>query len=246
MATPAFAAAEDDDATIAALIAARDHLPFDAFDGLLMEGVPLNRVADVLGTPAWVYSAGAIRRRLKALTEAMAGLARVHYAVKANDHLAVLPLMAAGGAGADVVSEGELRRARRSGFAAGDIVFSGVGKTAREISPRAGGRHRPAQRRECRGAGRSAALAAAAGRTARVALRVNPDVDAGTHAKITTGTADEQVRHPAGRGRRRSTPAPPRCPGWRRSGWRCTWAARSSPSRPIAPRSRAWSNWCAR
>ena len=80
-----------------------------AHDGLMLEGVPLNAVADALGTPVWVYGAGTLRRRLAALQGALAGLAEVHYAVKANDHLAVLRVLAAGGAGADVVSGGELR-----------------------------------------------------------------------------------------------------------------------------------------
>jgi hypothetical protein len=195
MSASALAVAEDD-ASIAALIAARNHLTYDAFDGLLMEGVPLGHIADVLGTPAWVYSAGAIRRRLAVLTAAMADLARVHYAVKANDHLAVLRLMAAGGAGADVVSEGELRRARHAGIAAADIVFSGVGKTAREIRlalEEGIGQLNVESAEELEVI---SALAVAAGRTAPVALRVNPDIDAGTLAKITTGTAENKFGIP--------------------------------------------------
>ncbi|MBV9655866.1 MAG: diaminopimelate decarboxylase, partial [Acetobacteraceae bacterium] len=107
----------------------------DAMDGLLLEGVPLNAIADALGTPTWVYGAGTIRTRLQRLRAALAGAgldAEVHYAVKANDHLAVLAVFAAAGAGADVVSEGEFRRARMAGIAAARIVYSGVGKSARE------------------------------------------------------------------------------------------------------------------
>ncbi len=75
--------------------------------------MPLGRIADALGTPVWVYSAGTMRTRLSELTAALQGLdARIHYAVKANDHLAVLRVFGRDGAGADVVSEGELRRAR--------------------------------------------------------------------------------------------------------------------------------------
>ena len=113
-----------EDPAIAELIAARPHLSMHAMDGLLLDQVPLARIADVLGTPGWVYSAGTMRARLAELQAALAGLARVHYAVKANDHLAVLRLMAQGGAGADVVSEGELRRARAAGIPrAGHRVF---------------------------------------------------------------------------------------------------------------------------
>ena len=191
MSAPA-ATVPEDDPDLAALLAARPQLAMHAMDGLLLEQVPLARIADVLGTPAWVYSAGTMRTRLAALQAALGSLARVHYAVKANDHLAVLGLMAANGTGADVVSEGELRRARAAGFAAQDIVFSGVGKTAREIALAIAEDIRQinvesAEELEC-----VAAQAAALGRTAKVALRINPDVDAGTHAKITTGTAESK------------------------------------------------------
>jgi diaminopimelate decarboxylase len=187
----------DDAPDIAGLIAARPHLSMHGLDGLLLEGVPLGRVADALGTPAWVYSAGTMRARLAELTAALAGLdAHIHYAVKANDHLAVLRVFAAGGAGADVVSEGELRRARLAGVAGRDIVFSGVGKTAAEIRLALAediaqlNVESPAELDMISG------IAAAMGRTARVALRINPDVDAGTHAKITTGRADNKFGIP--------------------------------------------------
>ncbi len=164
-----------------------------AHDGLMLEGVALKRIADVVGTPAWVYGAGTMRARLARLQGALAGQdAHVHYAVKANDHLAVLRLMAAGGAGADVVSEGELRRARAAGIAPADIVFSGVGKTAREITLAIAediaqiNVESPAELEMI------SAIAAGMGRSMRVALRINPDVDAGTHAKITTGLADNK------------------------------------------------------
>ena len=186
----------DDEPTIAALIAARPQLSMHAMDGLVLEQVPLARIADVLGTPAWVYSAGTMRARLAELTAALAGLARVHYAVKANDHLAVLRLMLRGGAGADVVSEGELRRARAAGMPAGDIVFSGVGKSAREIRLAIAEDIRQINIESAEELDVVAALAAALGRTVRVALRINPDVDAGTHAKITTGTAETKFGIP--------------------------------------------------
>jgi diaminopimelate decarboxylase len=188
---------ETPDPDIAELIAARPHLAMDAHDGLLMEGVPLGRIAAAIGTPAWVYSAGAMRSRLAALQGALEGMrAEVHFAVKANDHLAVLGVMAAGGAGADVVSAGELLRARAAGIPAGQIVFSGVGKTVDEL--------RLALQEDIQQINVESAaelemisqVAQAVGRTARVALRINPDVDAGTHAKITTGTAENKFGIP--------------------------------------------------
>jgi diaminopimelate decarboxylase len=188
----------DDEPTIAALLAARPQLRMHAMDGLVLEEVPLARIADVVGTPAWVYSAGTMRARLATLRAALGGVARVHYAVKANDHLAVLRLMAKGGVGADVVSEGELRRAREAGFAAGDIVFSGAGKTAREITLAIAEDIRQINIESAEELEMVSALASALGRTVRVALRVNPDVDAATHIKITTGTAETKFGIPYG------------------------------------------------
>jgi diaminopimelate decarboxylase len=190
------------DPTAAELIAARPHLGLHAMDGLVFEDVPLAAIAHALGTPCWVYGAGTIRARLAELRSALAGLAgaglpaHVHYAVKANDHLAVLDLMRQGGAGADVVSEGELRRARAAGIAPDHIVFSGVGKTERDLRLALAegiaqiNVESPAELETI------SALAHAMGRTARVALRINPDVDAGTHAKITTGRADNKFGIP--------------------------------------------------
>ncbi len=95
--------------TAAELIAARPHLSMHAMDGLLIDDVPLNAIADEIGTPVWVYSASAMRQRYRMLAGALAGAgldAHIHYAMKANDRLAVLRLFAAEGAGVDVVSEG--------------------------------------------------------------------------------------------------------------------------------------------
>ena len=195
MAAPAPAVLADEP-DIAALVAARPNLSLHALDGLVLEQVPLARVADVLGTPAWVYSAGTMRGRLAGLKAALAGLAQVHFAVKANDHLAVLRLMTAGGAGADVVSEGELRRARAAGMPANRIVFSGVGKTAREIGLAIAEDIFQLNIESAEELEMVAAIAASLGRTMRVALRINPDVDAGTHAKITTGTAKDKFGIP--------------------------------------------------
>ena len=196
------AAEPDDDSpdpTIAELIAARPHLRLHAMDGLLMEDVPLNRIAGAVGTPAWVYSANAIRGRYRALTSALAatGLdAHAHYAVKANDHLAILSLLGKQGAGADVVSEGELRRALAAGIPADRIVYSGVGKTEHELAlalDRDIGQINVESFEELR---LLSAVARRMGKIARVAPRINPDVDAGTHDKISTGRAGDKFGVP--------------------------------------------------
>ena len=185
------------DPDVAALIAARPHLSMHAFDGLVLEGVPLAAIADALGTPVWVYGAGTMRARLKELQAALAGLdAHVHYAVKANDHLAVLSVFARGGAGADVVSGGELLRARKAGVAADHVVFSGVGKTEAEIRLALEEGIFQINVESAAELAMISQIATAMGRTAQVALRVNPDVDAGTHAKITTGKAENKFGIP--------------------------------------------------
>lgn len=185
--------------TIAELIAARPHLSMHAMDGLTIEDVPLNAIGDVAGTPVWVYSAGSMRRRYRMFAAALseAGLdAHIHYAMKANDRLAVLRLFAREGAGMDVVSEGELRRARQAGVAAGHIVFSGVGKAEDElrlalVEDIAQINVESAEELEM-----LSAIAAGMGRVARIAVRVNPDVDAKTHAKISTGRAQDKFGVP--------------------------------------------------
>jgi diaminopimelate decarboxylase len=156
-------------------------------------GVDLAALAAREGTPLYVYSAPAIRARLHALQQALAGLdAGICYAVKANGNLAVLRLLGEMGAGADIVSGGELRRALRAGIPATRIVFSGVGKTAPEIEEAllAGvSRFNLESRAEL---DLLQAVAARLGLTARASVRINPDVDARTHAKISTGKADNK------------------------------------------------------
>jgi diaminopimelate decarboxylase len=180
----------------AALIAARPNLSMDPVAGLMLEGVPLETIARDLGTPCWVYGAGTIRARLAALRDALSGAglshAQVHYAVKANDHLAILAIMAAEGAGADVVSAGECRRALQAGIPASRIVFSGVGKTAADLrlAVAEGIAQINVESRE--ELGMLSAVAQAEGRVVDLVIRVNPDVDAETHAKITTGRAENK------------------------------------------------------
>ena len=192
-------AGPEPDPDFAELIAARPHLSAHAFDGLVVEEVPLARVAEAVGTPTWVYSAGALRRRARALRAALdgAGLrASVHYAVKANGNLAVLRVLAAEGLGADVVSEGELRAARAAGVPGSAIVFSGVGKTERELRLALAEDILQINAESAEEIEALSALAAGLGRVARVALRVNPDVDARTHAKITTGRSENKFGVP--------------------------------------------------
>ncbi len=157
------------------------------------EGVDLASLAQREGTPLYVYSAAAIRSRLRALQAALAGLdAGVCYAVKANSNGAILALMAEEGAGADIVSGGELWRSLRAGIPAERIVFSGVGKSAGEIAQAldAGvARFNIESRAELE---LLEAIASARGQVARAAVRINPDVDALTHAKISTGKSENK------------------------------------------------------
>ncbi len=185
------------DPTLAELIALRPHLSRDALAGLMLDDVPLGAIADAVGTPVWVYAADTMRARYRALAGALKNLARVHYAVKANDHLAVLALFAAEGAGADVVSLGELRRVRRAGIDTRDVVFSGVGKTPDELRAALAEGVGQINVESAEELEMIAALARAMGKRAPVALRVNPDIDAGTHPKITTGRRENKFGIPA-------------------------------------------------
>lgn len=152
------------------------------------EGVPLSRIGNEVGTPCYVYSEAALRRRYGALQSAFAGTScRIFYSVKANHNLAVLRVFRALGAGADVVSSGELYRACRAGFRGRDIVFGGVGKTREELEAGLDAGvllfnvESPAE------LDRLDTLAAARGVRAPVAIRVNPGVAAETHAYTQTG-----------------------------------------------------------
>ena len=155
---------------------------------LVMAGVPLSAVADAVGTPAYVYNAEAVRARFAALDAALAAVPhRICYAVKANGNLAVLRLLHDLGAGADIVSAGELARARAAGFPASRVVFSGVGKSADELraAVQAGVGHVNVESGE--ELDLLATIAAEAGQQVSVGIRVNPDVTADTHPYISTG-----------------------------------------------------------
>jgi diaminopimelate decarboxylase len=180
---------------LAGLLAARPQLRMHAMDGLCLEDVPLNAIADAHGTPVWVYGAGTMRARYTALDTALkaAGLdVHIHYAVKANDHLAVLDVFRRLGAGADIVSLGEFLRARRAGVAAADIVYSGVGKSVAELEAVLAAGIGQINAESGEELEMISAVASRLGVEARVVLRMNPDVDAGTHAKITTGLAENK------------------------------------------------------
>jgi diaminopimelate decarboxylase len=181
--------------TAAESIASREALRASALDGLLFEGVPLARIARAHGTPTWVYGAGTIRARLGRLRAAMPGVA-IHYAVKALDHLAILAILAEEGAGADVVSAGELLRARRAGIPPDRIIFSGVGKTAADLALALDHDIAQINVESAEELHLLSGIAAARGTRARIALRINPDVDAGTHAKISTGRAGDKFGVP--------------------------------------------------
>jgi diaminopimelate decarboxylase len=167
---------------------------FDYFDDILCaEGVPLTRIADAVGTPLYCYSQGAIEARYRAFAEAFAGDdAIICYSVKANSNQAVIRTLARLGAGADVVSEGELRRALAAGVPPARIIFSGVGKTREEMAFALATGIRQTNVESIPELDALSAVATAAGRSAKVAIRINPDVDARTHEKITTGRRENK------------------------------------------------------
>ena len=157
------------------------------------EAVDLAAIADAVGTPFYCYSTAVIAERYRRFQAAVAPLGgRICYAVKANSNQAVLATLAALGAGADVVSEGEARRAVAAGIPPARIVFSGVGKTEAELAYALDtgiGQVNIESERDLELLSR---LAAARGLRMPIAIRVNPDVDALTHAKISTGKAENK------------------------------------------------------
>lgn len=158
------------------------------------EDVPLTRIAEEAGTPIYVYSAATIERHVRVFREALGGVTDpwIAFAVKANPNRGVLATLAKAGLGADVVSGGELLRALAAGIPADKIVFSGVGKTADEMKlglEKGIGQFNLESLEE---AEMLSEVAAGLGRVAKVAFRINPNVDAGTHSKISTGRADDK------------------------------------------------------
>ena len=177
--------------------------PFTYRDGVLhAEDVALTTIAEAAGTPFYCYSATAIERSFEAFRRAFMGQdALISYAMKANSNQAVLATLAKLGAGMDVVSEGELRRARAAGVPGERIIFSGVGKTLAEMNL---GLEEQIFCFNVESEPELEALSRAAssrGAVARIAIRVNPDVDARTHAKIATGKSENKFGVPISRAR---------------------------------------------
>ncbi|MGH8215053.1 MAG: diaminopimelate decarboxylase [Rhodanobacteraceae bacterium] len=162
-------------------------------DEACLDGVDLPALARRVGTPCQVYSASAIRQRIDTMQRALHGLdARICYAVKANPNVAVLQLMANAGLGADIVSGGELWRCLYAGIPADRIVFSGVGKTAEEISDALAAGVARFNVESADELQLLQGIAEERGATANASVRINPDVDALTHGKISTGKAENK------------------------------------------------------
>ncbi|MGB6432552.1 MAG: diaminopimelate decarboxylase [Bradyrhizobium sp.] len=171
---------------------------FDYRNGVLhAEAVSLVELADAVGTPFYCYSTATLERHYRVFSEAFAGEKTVIcYAMKANSNQSVLRTLAKLGAGADVVSGGELKRALAAGIPAEKILFSGIGKTEAELSAALAAdilciniESEPELELLSR-------LASGQGKTAPISVRVNPDVDAGTHAKISTGKSENKFGIP--------------------------------------------------
>ena len=157
------------------------------------EEVPISQIAAAVGTPFYLYSTAAFTAQYRRFAGAFAAeRPLICYAVKANSNLAVLRLFAGLGAGADVVSEGELRRALAAGIPPQRIVFSGVGKTRAELEAAASAEIYQINVELVPELYRLSEIAAACGCLVPVAIRVNPDVDARTHAKISTGVKESK------------------------------------------------------
>ncbi|MCG7627024.1 diaminopimelate decarboxylase [Epibacterium sp. MM17-32] len=172
-------------------------------DGALhAEDVPVAEIAATVGTPFYVYSTATLLRHFRLFDEALEGTDHlVCYAMKAASNQAILKTLAAAGAGMDVVSEGEYRRAKAAGVPGDKIVFSGVGKTAAEIRCALSGGIRQFNVESEPEMDVINAVALELGTTAPITVRVNPDVDARTHAKIATGKSENKFGIPIARAR---------------------------------------------
>jgi diaminopimelate decarboxylase len=176
---------------------------FTYVDGVLhAEGVSLPEIAAEVGTPFYCYATATLLRHYRVFNEAFAGLdSLICYSVKANSNQAIIRTVVEAGAGLDVVSEGELRRALAAGCPPNKIVFAGVGKTAREISFALDTGILCFNVESEPELHQISTLAAGKGQTAAISIRINPDVDARTHKKITTGRAENKFGIPASRAR---------------------------------------------
>ncbi|KFB08941.1 diaminopimelate decarboxylase [Nitratireductor basaltis] len=171
---------------------------FEYRDGILhAEDVSVPQIAEAVGTPFYCYSTATLTRHYTVFKDALAGLdSLVCYAMKANSNQAVLKTLAALGSGADVVSEGELRRALKAGIPAEKILFSGVGKTIREIDFALEAGILCFNVESLPELEVLSTRAVALGKEAPVSLRINPDVDAKTHKKISTGKSENKFGIP--------------------------------------------------
>ncbi|MDR1110160.1 MAG: diaminopimelate decarboxylase [Deltaproteobacteria bacterium] len=175
-----------------------DHFRYRGSE-LCAEDVPLSRIAREVGTPAFVYSSAAFEGRLSAFDRAFAGVPHlVCYSVKVASNLALLAKVARAGLGADIVSGGELFRALRAGIPAGKVVFSGVGKTAAEIAEALEAGIMMFNVESGPELDLISRIARDKGKRAPVALRVNPDVDPGTHPYVATGLKESKFGVPIG------------------------------------------------
>ena len=170
-------------------------------DGRLhAEDVPVAEIAARVGTPVYIYSAATLLRHYRLFDEALAGMDHlVCFAMKSNSNQAILRLLAGAGAGMDVVSGGEYARARAAGCPGSRIVFSGVGKTRAEMRAALEGGIRQFNVESEPELLALSEVAVSLGVTAPVAIRVNPDVDAKTHAKIATGKSENKFGIPIAR-----------------------------------------------
>jgi len=173
-----------------------DHFAYR--DGrLYAEGVPLETISAEVGTPVYVYSTATLTRHFQVFEAALADMPHlICYALKANSNQAVIATLARLGAGADVVSRGELARALNAGVPPERIVFSGVGKTVDEMEAALAVGIRQFNVESAPELDALSAVAARMGKTAPITLRVNPDVDAKTHKKIATGSAETKFGVP--------------------------------------------------
>ena len=171
-------------------------------DVLHAEEVALPAMAEAVGTPFYCYSTATLTRHYRVFSEAFAGMnARVCYSIKANSNQAVLATLAGLGAGMDIVSEGELRRARAVGVPGERITFSGVGKLRSEIEAGLDEDIFCFNVESEQELDTISEIARTRGTSARIAIRINPNVDALTHAKIATGKSENKFGIPIGRAR---------------------------------------------
>ncbi len=169
------------------------HLHYDTGKGLMMEGVALQDIAQAVGTPSYVYSRAEMQDAYHRFTTAFAGQ-DVHlcYAVKANSNIAVLQCFGQMGAGADIVSGGEMQRALKAGIPADKIVFSGVGKSVDELAAALDADIAQINIESLAELKLLSEIANSKNKIARIAIRINPDVDAETHELITTGRKEDK------------------------------------------------------